>query len=134
MQPALGPRCHSTLFFHQNKSCLYTVFCPLPNKGIFKVGLLCALQLELGHPAGTNSSGATLSGPLPMKPLSHRERCYAQKHAVFLLRNLERVRRRRHGCSKPAASTPSTPVPSGGSGVPNTPEPFNKAGKRNCCL
>ncbi len=28
-----------------------------------------------------------------MKPLSHREQCYIQKHCICLLRNLDRVRR-----------------------------------------
>ncbi|ELU06966.1 hypothetical protein CAPTEDRAFT_176480 [Capitella teleta] len=31
----------------------------------------------------------------PVKPMSHRERCFAQKHAIFLLRNIQRVRRMR---------------------------------------
>ena len=40
----------------------------------------------------------------PMKPLSHRERCYVQKHGIFLLRNLAKVRlvqQQKSGCNTP---------------------------------
>ena len=30
--------------------------------------------------------------PTPVKPMSHRERCFAQKHQIFLLRNIDKVR------------------------------------------
>ena len=53
----------------------------------------------------------------PIKPLSHRERCFAQKHAIFLLRNLEKVRRRH----LQQQSAPGTPTPGAG-------DAYNKTG------
>ena len=40
----------------------------------------------------------------PYKPMSHRERCFAQKHAIFLLRNINKVRQIRQRGSAPAIS------------------------------
>ena len=46
--------------------------------------------------------------PTPVKPMSHRERCFAQKHAIFLLRNIDKVRNIRQ--KGPGGETPDTPV------------------------
>lgn len=43
----------------------------------------------------------------PVKPLSHRERCFVQRHAIFLLRNLTKVRQVR---CKSQPCTPSCEV------------------------
>ncbi|XP_074650466.1 uncharacterized protein LOC141905496 isoform X2 [Tubulanus polymorphus] len=42
----------------------------------------------------------------PMKPLSHREQCFIQKHGVCLLRNLEKVRRIRQRLLKTQEKQP----------------------------
>lgn len=39
------------------------------------------------------SVAARLSHLTPMKPMSHQQRCFVQLHHVFMLRNLEKVRK-----------------------------------------
>ena len=58
--------------------------------------LLCCV-LNLQKTTDVNKQGMT-----PIKPLSHRERCFAQSHAIFLLRNITKVRRVRQ--TKPPLS------------------------------
>ena len=43
-------------------------------------------------------------GTTPVKPLSHRERCFVQRQAIFLLRNITKVRRMRQ--TKPPLTLP----------------------------
>ena len=86
---------HAFLWFPiqiHNISVFKYVFCPAKHRhspGLF----------PLQKVGDTPKQGTT-----PVKPLSHRERCFVQRQAIFLLRNITKVRRMRQ--TKPPLTLP----------------------------
>ncbi|XP_046400924.1 uncharacterized protein LOC124167161 isoform X2 [Ischnura elegans] len=51
---------------------------------------------------GEGSSGVRQANLMPVRPMSHQQRCFAQIHHCFLLRNLEKVKRMREKLKRAA--------------------------------